>query len=292
MSLGGSGSASLDTAVRNSIASGVTYAVAAGNEKKDACGVSPARTAEAITVGATDSTDARASYSNFGTCVDIFAPGSNILSSVKSGDTAAGKMSGTSMATPHVAGVAALYLANNPALTPAQLRDKMVADSTAGKVTSPGTGSPNKLLYTGAIPTGTTTTPPPTTTPTTPTTPTTVPAGTPCTVTNTADVTMADKATVESKLTVANCTGKGSTKAKVEVHVKHSDRGDLAVWLIAPDGTLYKLKSSTSGDNVANLDATYTVNLSAETRNGVWKLRVRDVFAGDTGFVNSWTLTV
>ena len=296
MSLGGSGSASLDTAVRNSIASGVTYAVAAGNEKKDACGVSPARTAEAITVGATDSTDARASYSNFGTCVDIFGPGSNILSSVKSGDTASGRMSGTSMATPHVAGVAALYLANNPALTPAQVRDKMVADSTAGKVTSAGTGSPNRLLYMGAIPTGTTTPPPPATTPptTTPTTPpvTTVPAGTPCTVTNTADVTMADKATVESKLTGANCTGKGSAKAKVEVHVKHGDRGDLAVWLIAPDGTSYKLKSSTSGDNVANLDATYTVNLSAETRNGVWTLRVQDVFAGDTGFVNSWTLTL
>ena len=214
---------------------------------------------------------------------------------MKGSDTASGRMSGTSMATPHVTGVAALYLANNPALTPAQVRDAMVADATAGKVTGPGSGSPNKLLYMGAIGAGTTTppvTPPPTTTPTTPTTPTTTPAGTLCTLRNTYDKAIADKSTIDSNLTVANCDGKGSTAAKLEVHVKHSDRGDLAVWLVAPDGSLYKVKSSTSGDNVKNLDATYTVNLGSEVRNGVWKLRVQDVFAGDTGYLDAWTLTL
>jgi subtilisin family serine protease len=201
-------------------------------------------------------------------------------------------MSGTSMATPHIAGVAALYLAANPALTPAQVRDAMVADATPNKVTGPGSGSPNKLVYTGAIGTAAPTTPTTPSTPTTPTTPTTPPAGTVCTHTNSYDKPIADKSTVESKLTVANCDGKGSTTAKLEVHVKHSDRGDLAVWLVAPDGTLYKVKSATSGDNVKNLDVTYTVNLGTEVRNGVWKLRVQDVFAGDKGFLDTWTLTV
>jgi subtilisin family serine protease len=146
MSLGGSVNTSIDTAVRNSIADGVTYALAAGNENTNACNRSPARTVEGITVGATTTSDARASYSNYGSCLDLFAPGSGITSAWLNNGT--NTISGTSMATPHVAGAAALYLQLNPSATPQQVRDQLVNTATPGKVTNPGTGSPNRLLYT------------------------------------------------------------------------------------------------------------------------------------------------
>ncbi|MCM1974207.1 S8 family peptidase [Streptomyces sp. G1] len=146
MSLGGGASTSLDTAVANSIASGVTYAVAAGNSSANASSYSPARVAAAITVGATTSTDARASYSNYGSVLDIFAPGSSITAGWHTSDSATNTISGTSMATPHVAGAAAVYLANHTSSTPAQVASALTAGATTGKVTSPGTGSPNRLL--------------------------------------------------------------------------------------------------------------------------------------------------
>jgi len=151
MSLGGSASATLDQAVQASIASGVTYAIAAGNATLDACTQSPARTPEAITVAATTSTDARASFSNYGTCVDIFAPGQSITSAYNGSDNQTAVLSGTSMATPHVTGTAALYLQVNPGATPAAVASAIIGGALAGRVTSPGSGSPNLLLNTSFI---------------------------------------------------------------------------------------------------------------------------------------------
>ncbi len=147
MSLGGGASTALDDAVRGSIAAGVTYSIAAGNSNANACNSSPARVGQALTVGASTSSDARASFSNFGTCLDLFAPGQSITSAWSTGDTATNTISGTSMAAPHVAGVAALYLAANPGASPGTVNAAVVNLATTGLLTGIGTGSPNRLLY-------------------------------------------------------------------------------------------------------------------------------------------------
>jgi subtilisin family serine protease len=147
MSLGGGASLALDTAVQNAINDGVVMAVAAGNSNANACNYSPARAANAITVGATDRTDVRASYSNFGSCLDIFAPGTSITSAWISSTTAINTISGTSMASPHVAGVAAALLSANPTFTPADISSMLRSSATPNVVSSAGTGSPNYLLY-------------------------------------------------------------------------------------------------------------------------------------------------
>lgn len=166
MSLGGGASDAVDAAVTNSIADGVSYAVAAGNDNANACNSSPARTPNAMTIGATGSNDARASFSNFGSCVDWFAPGVSITSAWITTDTATNTISGTSMASPHAAGVAALYLGANPGATAATVRDALFTATTKGVVTSSSTTN-NHLLYSLDLGTpGPTPTPTPTSTPT------------------------------------------------------------------------------------------------------------------------------
>jgi subtilisin family serine protease len=269
MSLGGGADTALDNAVRNSIAAGVTYAIAAGNDGRDASSTSPARVTEALTVGSTTSSDARSSFSNYGSVVDIFAPGSSITSAWNTGDSATNTISGTSMAAPHVAGAAALYLANNRTATPSQVASALTSAATTGVVGNPGTGSPNRLLYVGD---GGTTPPPGKR------------------FENTADYAISDNSTVESPVTVSGVTGNAPAALQVPVNIVHTYIGDLQVQLVAPDGTAYTLKGYGTGGSADNINTTYTVNASSEVANGTWKLRVSDNANYDTGKIDSWAL--
>jgi subtilisin family serine protease len=280
MSLGGGVDETVDNAVARSIASGVTYALAAGNGNADACNFSPARVPAAITVGSTNSSDARSSSSNYGSCVDLFAPGSSITSTWHTSDTATNTAGGTSMAAPHVAGGAALALGLEAWRSPQQVRDYLVGRATADVVGNAGAGSPNRLLY---VRTGTSSPPPPPPPETQAT----------CTGSNGTDVSIPDAGgAVTSSIGIWGCDRNASASATVEVHVLHTWRGDLVIDLLAPDGTAYRLKSNDFGDGADHVHATYTVNLSGEWANGTWVLQVRDVYQYDTGYIDGWTLTI
>ncbi|GAB3162471.1 serine protease [Myceligenerans halotolerans] len=277
MSLGGGYSQAVNDAVADSIADGVTYALAAGNEyASDACDTSPASTPEAITVGATQSNDARASYSNIGTCLDIFAPGSDITSAWHTSNSATNTISGTSMASPHVAGAAALITAANPDYTPQQVRDTMVDNATTGAVTNRGSGSPDALLYVGDDGN---------------TPPDPDPEPEPgCSGSNDDDVDIEDHSTSESPITIADCDSPSGT-ATVDVDVVHTWVGDLTVSLVSPDGTVYTLRER-SGGSADDINETYTVDVSGESPDGTWILRVHDAATWDTGYIDAWSLSL
>lgn len=150
LSLGGGASTTVDSALQGVINDGVAAVVAAGNSAVDACGGSPARLPAAVTVAASDSADRQASFSNFGSCVDLYAPGVGITSAYHTSTTATGSMSGTSMAAPHTAGAAAVLLSQNPSLTPSQVATALASTATTGVITGAGTGTPNRLLYSAA----------------------------------------------------------------------------------------------------------------------------------------------
>ncbi|WP_340560303.1 S8 family peptidase [Streptomyces sp. GSL17-111] len=270
MSLGGGANSSLDQAVRNSIASGVTYAVAAGNENQDARNVSPARTTEAITVGSTTRTDARSSFSNWGPALDIFAPGSDITSAWIGSNSATRTISGTSMASPHVAGAAALVLGENPGASPSQVDSSLESAAVSGKVSNPGSGSPNLLLQVGEGDPGD--------------------PGDPGDgrFENTTDVAIRDHATVTSSINVTGQSGNAPADLKIDVNIKHTYIGDLKVEIVAPNGASAVLKDFGTGGSADDLLQTYTVNASSVAANGTWKLRVTDNWSNDTGKIDSW----
>ncbi|MFF4331089.1 S8 family serine peptidase [Streptomyces sp. NPDC048387] len=244
----------------------------------NACLDIPTELPGVVTVAANGTGTTKASFSNYGQgVIDVAAPGSNVYSTLPGGTY--GTKSGTSMATPHVVGVAALIASANPGITPAQIRDKLATQANDipcpadGRCTGTtannsffGEGQVDALKAVGATP----------------------PAGK--YFENTADFAIADNSTVESPLTVSGVTGNAPATLKVGVNIVHTYIGDLKVDLVAPDGTVYTLHNR-AGGSADNINQTYTVDASSEVANGTWKLRVNDNAGGDTGKIDSWNLT-
>ncbi|MFI9550221.1 S8 family peptidase [Nonomuraea endophytica] len=267
LSLAGSKDTSVNEAVRRLVAAGIPATIAAGNNNGNACDTSPASEPTAITAGATNSSDNKYSLSNHGSCLDLFAPGEGVTSTSNSGGSTT--MSGTSMAAPHIAGAAALYLSAYPSASPDQVVRALVDNATPDVVRGPGAGSPNKLLYTGFL-------------------------GGPPTCAgggNSADVAVPDAgAAVSSPVTVTGCDGAGTSATSVRVDIVHTYSADLVIDLVGPSGAVYNLKKSGGVGSAGGVHQTFAVNTSAETKNGTWNLRVRDVYTYDTGAIDAWTL--
>ena len=318
MSLGGSGTcgATYQNAINGAVSRGTTVVVAAGNSNANAANYQPASCTSTVVVAASDRQGNRASYSNYGTVVDLTAPGgetatqpNGVLSTLNTGTTTPlaegyAYYQGTSMATPHVAGLAALVLGEK-AHTPSQLEAALKAGvrPLAGTCSGGcGTGLADAAKTIAAL-TGTSTSPSPSTSPSSPSTspsaststspspsPTATSTPAPSLFTNGTNVTIRDGATVESPISVTGRTGNAPSTLKVPVTIQHTYRGDLQIDLVAADGSVYRLKSTSSTDSADNVIATYTVNASPELANGTWKLRVYDRYAGDTGYIDSWSL--
>lgn len=294
MSLGGGGACDTTTqnAINGAVSRGTTVVVAAGNDNDDASRYSPASCNNVITVASVTSSSARSSFSNYGSRIDVSAPGSSILSTLNSGTRSPStetyaSYSGTSMASPHVAGVVALVQSRRKALgqalyTPAEVESllKSTAYPLAGSCSGGcGAGIVDARAAVDAAGGGGTTPPPPP-----------PPSGTQ-TYTNTADYPTRDRGYVYSPITVSGRSGYAPRDTKVAVDVRHTYRGDLQIDLVAPDGSLYRLKNSSSRDSADNVIGTATVNLSSEQMNGTWQLRVYDRYSGDSGYINSWSIT-
>ncbi|WP_407696889.1 S8 family peptidase [Streptomyces dysideae] len=291
MSLGGGGACSTATqnAINGAVNRGTTVVVAAGNSNANAANYSPASCNNVISVAATNRAGSRSYYSNFGSVVDIAAPGgetrtttaNGILSTLNSGSQAPSSESysyyqGTSMAAPHIAGLAALMKSANSSLTPAQIESAIKTNSRALPGTcsggcGAGLADAAKTVQAVSGSGGST-------------------GGT--TFTSSTAVSIPDNSSaVESSITVSGRSGNAPSALQVGVDITHTYRGDLVIDLVAPDGSTYRLKSASSSDSADNVKTTYTVNASSETANGTWKLRVQDTAALDTGRINSWNLT-
>ncbi|MFI1654621.1 S8 family serine peptidase [Streptomyces sp. NPDC020472] len=299
MSLGGASSTCpsvYQTAINGAVSRGTTVVVAAGNSNANASGFTPANCSGVITVASTNRAGARSYYSNYGTIVDVAAPGGEtrnatdtpgtvttpenaIYSTLNSGLTTQSTETykpyqGTSMAAPHIAGLAALLKSAKSTLTPADIESaiKNTARPLPGACTGGcGTGIADAAKAVDSVLN------------------TTPPTGT--VFTNSTDVAIPDNTTVSSSIAVTGRTGNAPATLKVGVDIKHTWRGDLVVDLVAPDGTVRNLKTSSSSDSADNVQTTYTVDASSEVANGTWKLQVRDVASGDTGYIDSWSLT-
>ncbi|SEQ05046.1 serine protease [Streptomyces radiopugnans] len=296
MSLGGGGtcSSTYQNAINGAVGRGTTVVVAAGNSNANAANFTPASCNNVVTVASSDREGNRASYSNYGSVVDIAAPGgetatrtNGILSTVDSGSTRpAGETyayyQGTSMAAPHIAGLAALVKSADSSLSPAQIEQLIKSNSR----TLPGTCSGGcgagladaaaTVAAAGGDSGGGGEQPP---------------AGD--TYTNGTNVAIPDSNTtgVTSPIAVSGRSGNAPADLQVAVDIKHTYRGDLVVELVAPDGRYATLKQSSASDSADNVIATYTVDASSVLANGTWKLRVKDVYSGDTGYIDSWSLT-